>query len=672
MTERFTLLSERGRGAMGVVWRARDEESGQIVALKLLRPVYADDPDYLARFGRELELARRIDSPYVVKVLGYGSREGTPYLALQYVDGPSLRERLAAHGPYAWPDARGLLAQMAAGLAAAHAAGVVHRDVKPSNILIGSDEVAKLTDFGIARGLDLTRVTGPAALLGTPAYLAPEGSADARSDLYSLGCVAYELLTGAPPFEAHTYQDVILAHVRNPPDLAKLPPEARPIVGSLLAKDPAARPQNAGELVAALAGRGSVPAMPLPRPAPVVSGATPTPHLHGRRRILASLGVLGLAALLMATALVVGAGAASRASQTATGMLAGAGRMGSLVTTAATTPASASQRMPGAALAGTSPASAAAAPQAVRSTPKITSEPARSVTLRPYASATPQRTQALTALSFVAAVGTEGHGGLTQFDGPSGVATDGKYLYVSDDYNSRIVKLRASDLSFVGAVGTQGSGPDQFDGPSGVATDGTYLYVADPDNQRIVKLRASDLSWVAAVSFSYPRGIATDGTFVYVADYNNSRIVKLRASDLSLVAAVGTGGSGPDQFNSPMGITTDGTYVYVADTFNNRIEKRLASDLSLVSAVGTLGRGPNEFNSPMGIAIDGTNLYVSDSYNNRIEKRLAADLSLVLAVGTGGSGPNQFDSPEGVVTDGTYVFVVDSHNARVVILWAGQ
>jgi hypothetical protein len=285
VAERFTLLSELGRGGMGVVWKARDEETGSIVALKLLRETYAEDPDYVTRFERELELAKRIHSRNVIQVLGYGVRDKTPYLALEFVDGPSLRERLAVHGPYNWPEARTLLAQIAQGLADAHAAGVVHRDLKPSNVLIGSDGVAKLADFGIARGLDLTRVTGTSTLLGTPAYLAPEGPADERSDLYSLGVIAYELLTGVVPFEGRTYQEVILRHVREAPNLEKLPKEARKTVGWLLAKNPAKRPQSAAELVAALEGKRKVPvaqatelAAATDRPAPA-QPMSPTPAL---------------------------------------------------------------------------------------------------------------------------------------------------------------------------------------------------------------------------------------------------------------------------------------------------------------------------------------------------------------------------------------------------------
>lgn len=257
--ERFELIEKIGRGGMGVVWKARDRETGAIVALKLLHAAYADEPDYVVRFERELELAQRIHSANVVAVLGYGVRDGTPYLALAYVDGPTARQMLTQHGPYTWDETKSLLTQVATGLNHAHSAGVVHRDVKPSNILVGSDGVAKLADFGIARGVDMTRVTGTSTLLGTPAYLPPEGATDERSDLYSLGIVAYELLVGVPPFEGDTFSNVLLAHLRTPPNLGRLPEAARPVIGWMLQKDPDLRPQSAGELLAVLGGKASPP-----------------------------------------------------------------------------------------------------------------------------------------------------------------------------------------------------------------------------------------------------------------------------------------------------------------------------------------------------------------------------------------------------------------------------
>jgi Protein kinase domain/Galactose oxidase, central domain len=282
MTERFTLLSELGRGGMGVVWKARDEETGQIVALKLLRETYAEDPDYLARFERELELAKRIDSVHVVKMLGFGVREKMPYLALEYVEGPSLQDALAKHGPYSWPETKALLIQLTQGLADANAAGVIHRDVKPANVLIGPDGVAKLTDFGISRGLDTTRMTATSTMLGTPAYLAPEGPKDARSDLYSLGIIGYQLLTGTVPFKGTSHQEVIFEHVRTAPDLGKLPPEARPIIGMLLAKDPAERPARASALLPILYGVTPAPMVGVSAAAGPVPLVAPPPVAPAR------------------------------------------------------------------------------------------------------------------------------------------------------------------------------------------------------------------------------------------------------------------------------------------------------------------------------------------------------------------------------------------------------
>ena len=272
MTERFELLEPAGRGAMGVVWRARDTVSGALVAVKLLRGIHVDDPEYVERFAREVELARRVRSPHVVRVLGYGARDSVPFVVLEYVSGRSLRERLAERGPYDPTDARSVIAQVASGLAAVHACGIVHRDVKGSNVLVTDDGLAKLTDFGIARASDANSRTGIGTLLGTPAYLAPEGARDARSDLYSLGVLYYELLTGVLPFAGTSYQEVILAHVRQPPDLGRVPPSERELAGWLLAKDPSRRPQRAEELLARL---GASPSADSASPSPTFRPARP-------------------------------------------------------------------------------------------------------------------------------------------------------------------------------------------------------------------------------------------------------------------------------------------------------------------------------------------------------------------------------------------------------------
>ncbi len=263
MTDPFELESELGRGGMGVVWRARDAQSGQHVAVKLMHEQFAHDPDYVARLQREVEVSRRIQSPHVVGVLGYGVRGEIPYMVMELVSGPSLKEVIRERGPLPWAQAKMMLRQVAEALDAASRVGVVHRDVKPSNILVTADGSVKLADFGIARALDMTRLTRSSTMMGTPHYMAPEGQRDLRSDLYSLGCVLYEMLTGVPPFEGESQHDIILSHLRAVPYLSGLPEgQPRMLVSWLLQKDPANRPANAAALIAAIDGSTRIPSHP--------------------------------------------------------------------------------------------------------------------------------------------------------------------------------------------------------------------------------------------------------------------------------------------------------------------------------------------------------------------------------------------------------------------------
>ncbi len=246
MTERFELLEKLGQGGMGVVWKARDAETGRIIALKLLHAHFLDDPEFVARFEREVDIASRIGSPFTVTVLGYGMREQNPYVAMEYVPGGTLHEMIATRGPISWMRAKPLLCDVAHALDVAHAARVIHRDVKPSNILLGYGGVAKLADFGIARAVDATTLTTGTFASGTPAYMAPDPRATASSDLYSLGCVAYFMLTGSPVFHGESQQEVIIQHLRSAPDAARIDdPDARRFCAWLLEKEPSARPSDA-------------------------------------------------------------------------------------------------------------------------------------------------------------------------------------------------------------------------------------------------------------------------------------------------------------------------------------------------------------------------------------------------------------------------------------------
>jgi DNA-binding NarL/FixJ family response regulator len=248
-----------GRGGMGVVYRATDLALDRPVALKLIAASHARDRVFRARFERECRLAAAIDHPHVVPVLQAGDEGGRLYLTMRYVDGTDLHTLLREEGRLRPARAVTLVRQVAAGLDEAHAHGLVHRDVKPANMLIGrrgDAEHAFLTDFGVTTeregGAHLT-ATGFA--VGTADYMAPEqargADVDARADIYALGCVLFRALTGAVPYERTSELDKLLAHIHEPPpsllDVApELPASLAEVLFRALAKEPGARQQSAG------------------------------------------------------------------------------------------------------------------------------------------------------------------------------------------------------------------------------------------------------------------------------------------------------------------------------------------------------------------------------------------------------------------------------------------
>ena len=260
LDERYRLDKRIAAGGVGQVWRATDLLLGRPVAVKVLRPEYADHPDTLDRFRKEAMLAGALSHPHVAQVFDYGpgSAHWPPYLVMEFVDGPSLADLLAAD-PIAPVVALDVISQAADGLAGAHKAGLVHRDVKPGNILISSEGQVKVTDFGIAHAAGQTPITGPGLVMGTTQYMAPERIAGATatpaSDVYALGIVLHECLTGVPPFEGSP-ADVMAAHLYLPlpPLPADVPPELDSLVARLTVKDPARRIGNARE-VAEMAAR---------------------------------------------------------------------------------------------------------------------------------------------------------------------------------------------------------------------------------------------------------------------------------------------------------------------------------------------------------------------------------------------------------------------------------
>ena len=243
----YELESVIGEGAGGVVYRARSA-SGGLVALKVLRPGLAADDHYRARLARELRVARDVRHHHLVSILDSDEAGARPYLVLELVTGGPLAETLQQRTLRLAELAR-LVAEVGSGLDALHRRGVVHRDVKPSNIMLRADGSAALTDFGLAKGKTYTLLTRPGQIMGTLDYLAPElirgGEATAASDVYALGCVAFECLAGAPPFADRSLLGVGTAHLTDQPPNPPASSEASWALLRALEKDPAARPPSA-------------------------------------------------------------------------------------------------------------------------------------------------------------------------------------------------------------------------------------------------------------------------------------------------------------------------------------------------------------------------------------------------------------------------------------------
>ncbi len=260
--DRYRLLREIARGGMATVFQALDEVLERDVAMKLLHRHLAADPTFLDRFLREARAAAALSHPNVVSVYDWGQDDGRQaYLVMEFVNGPSLRDVLRRRGRLMPADTATVLAPAAAGIAAAHARGLVHRDVKPENILVSSDGAVKVTDFGLARAAAATTQTfAPGAIVGSPHYLAPEAvrdeRLDARTDVYALGVVLYECLVGRPPFEAETPVATALRHITDavppPSALADVPVELDEIVARATAPDPGDRYPDAAAFEAAL------------------------------------------------------------------------------------------------------------------------------------------------------------------------------------------------------------------------------------------------------------------------------------------------------------------------------------------------------------------------------------------------------------------------------------
>jgi Protein kinase domain len=257
-----------GRGGMGVVYRAIDLDLDRVVALKVIAPALAEEPDFRARFVAESKAAASIEHPHVIPVYYAGEREGVLFIVMRYVDGPDLRALVRAEGSLDAERAAHIVAQIGDALDAAHAHGLVHRDVKPANVLLGVGDHAYLTDFGLTkRAASTAALSRPGAWVGTLGFVAPEQirgeRVDARTDVYALGCVLVHALSGGAPYIRESDEATLWAHLHAAPPTDLVPTEFAGIVERALSKDPADRFPSAGDLgraALAAAGRSVVPA----------------------------------------------------------------------------------------------------------------------------------------------------------------------------------------------------------------------------------------------------------------------------------------------------------------------------------------------------------------------------------------------------------------------------
>ncbi|OBK27462.1 serine/threonine protein kinase [Mycobacterium asiaticum] len=643
---KYRLIELMGRGGMGEVWRAYDADTDRIVALKILPAAVSNDEVFQQRFRREAHATARLNNPHLIPIHTYGEIGGRLYVDMRLIEGRDLQAELS-HGPMPAGRAVGIIEQVAKGLHSAHRDGLLHRDVKPSNILIDGDDFAYLIDFGIARAADDLHLTATGNFVGTYHYMAPErftaASIDARSDIYSLTCVLYECLTAQSPFPGETLQQQITGHRTAPPPRPSstnpgLPGELDDVIARGMAKHPEARYDTAVELARAAQDA-------LASPAPQTLRIQAPGYDYGVR------------------------------PDTRRQSHPSSPTQPPLQRTSAPPPQRTSapppQRPPAPPPQRTSappPQRTSAPPPQRPSTPPPPQQPPR---LPSHPEASPQQDHQPTMARPLPAFSTSGppEPPASRTTQPPPPPSPPWWRRKAVAIAGAITVITAVVLAIV--VFTSSSGPkgDEYEqvtlpfvglnNPQGLSVDsGGTVYVADTPKNRILALFAGSNSPVVLPfdGLNYPTGVTADKTgTVYVNDAGNKRVLVLRSGKQEVLPFT--------DLENPTGLSVDGSFtVYVTDTAKNRVVA-LAKGSNAQTEIPFTG-----LNAPTGLVVNGSGtVYVSDGGNNRV---------LMLPMDTKKQVPLPFtglNKPGGVTLDSQgNVYVTDTGNSRTLKLPAGS